>query len=313
MTQTCTIVMFHYVRDLPRTRFPRIRGLPTGQFKSQLTFLGSRYSIASPQDCLSAIYSGMRLPPNPALLTFDDGYSDHFETVFPVLVKRGFKAAFFPCARPVLENRVLDVNKIHFVLAAVEDSERLLRELNALVEEHRPQYQLLSPAEYLAQFAHANRFDSKEVIYIKRMLQTGLPPALRSMIASRLFSKYVTTDESGFSSELYMSEDQLKVMVQAGMTLGSHSYDHLWMDTLTQQQQNEEIARSVRFLERIGVPRDGWTMAYPYGAHNSSLREVIQKNGCKLAFTARPRVAGLSEANALTLERLDTNDLPIGT
>ena len=49
-----TIVMYHCVRDLPRTRFPRIKGLLTEKFEGQLDYISGRYSLCSLKQVLAA-------------------------------------------------------------------------------------------------------------------------------------------------------------------------------------------------------------------------------------------------------------------
>ncbi len=61
------------------------------------------------------------LPPHAALLTFDDAYVDHFRNVLPNLQKEGLTGYIFIPARAVLEHQALEVNKIHFILAAVKE------------------------------------------------------------------------------------------------------------------------------------------------------------------------------------------------
>ena len=39
MTNRCTIVMYHYVRELRRSRYPGIKGLSTEKFRGQLDYL----------------------------------------------------------------------------------------------------------------------------------------------------------------------------------------------------------------------------------------------------------------------------------
>src|SRR5438132_4657073 len=116
-----TIVTYHYVRDLPRTRFPEIRGLATGRFEGQLDYLTEHYTFCHPDEVLAAVRGETVLPPNGCLLTFDDGLSDHYTTVFPRLEERGIPAVFFPAARPIPERTMLEVHMIHFVLASVPD------------------------------------------------------------------------------------------------------------------------------------------------------------------------------------------------
>ncbi len=54
-------------------------------------------------------------------LTFDDGYKDHFEFVAPILEQQGIDAAFFPVPDSFENGKILDVNKIHYILASAEN------------------------------------------------------------------------------------------------------------------------------------------------------------------------------------------------
>ncbi len=46
-------------------------------------------------------------------------------------VENGLTGCFFPPAKAVTEHEVLDVNKIHFILAAVPDKRRILHRSSA--------------------------------------------------------------------------------------------------------------------------------------------------------------------------------------
>ena len=127
MSRIVTIVMYHYVRDLEHSRFPAIKGLSVERFCRQLDYIQTRYTPIAVEDLISALSPAKKdLPKNAILLTFDDGYSDHFANVFPLLDARGIQGCFFPPAQAVLEHKVLDVNKIQFVLAAVPNPASLL-------------------------------------------------------------------------------------------------------------------------------------------------------------------------------------------
>src|SRR5690554_711940 len=119
MDARLTIVAYHYVRDLARSRFPALRGLPVERFREQLGYFRQHYNLIRGDDLLAAVAEGAPLPPRALLLTFDDGYADHFTHVWPILDDLGLSGCFFPPARPLLEATVLDVNKLHFVLASV--------------------------------------------------------------------------------------------------------------------------------------------------------------------------------------------------
>jgi peptidoglycan/xylan/chitin deacetylase (PgdA/CDA1 family) len=298
-----TIVMYHYVRDLARSRYPELKALDAADFRAQLDYLAHSHTFVRLDDVLSG-----DVPANAALLTFDDGYIDHYETVFPLLARRGIQGLFFPVAMPILEQRVLDVNKIQFVLSVVRDKKRLVDAILEEVEANRTAMDLLAPAEYWKRYARPSRFDCAEVVFFKRMLQKHLPEPLRAQIADRLFHRYVTADEPAFSHELYMSPGQLRTMIDAGMYVGSHTYSHYWMDTLPPSRQGEEIRCSLNFLRALGAPVLNWVMCYPYGAWNEALLRILHQAGCALGLTTRPAAADLSADNALLLPRFDTTE-----
>ena len=50
------VVMYHYVRDLPRTPFPRIKGMLTADFRSQVAALCECYEMATLESALNYTY-----------------------------------------------------------------------------------------------------------------------------------------------------------------------------------------------------------------------------------------------------------------
>lgn len=307
---TCAIVMYHYVRELSFNRYPNIKGLTTTLFREQILYLQRHYNFVKAQDLIATIRERRPLPENAVWLTFDDAYSDHYMNVFPILDEFGIEGAFFPPVKAILNHEVLDVNKIHFILASAKNMDGLLGEINHLLDEYRAEYSLESNEYYWQKLAQANRFDPAEVIFVKRLLQVELPEEARKKITDALFCKYVTEDEAAFSRELYMNEDQLKCMLRHGMCIGGHGYDHYWLDSLSPERQAEEIDLSMKFLETIGVDMDGWVMNYPYGAYNESLVDILKKRGCALGISTRVAIADLTKDDNFALPRLDTNDLP---
>ena len=166
MARRLTIAMYHYVRDLKSSRFPEIKGLRTDHFKEQISYIKKHYNIISGEDLINAVESEAALPPNALLLTFDDGYVDHFTQVLPILEANNLPACFFPPVRCVLNSEVLDVNKIHFVLASVRDKQRLVKHIYQAMAIYRRQYQLETDQYYWKAVAKPSRFDPAEVIFV---------------------------------------------------------------------------------------------------------------------------------------------------
>jgi peptidoglycan/xylan/chitin deacetylase (PgdA/CDA1 family) len=305
-----SIIMYHYVRQLGNSRYPNIKGLDLPLFIEQISYLQRNYNIITMEQLILALDDLESLPKKAALLTFDDAYLDHFINVFPILFNRKIQGSFFIPAKTILENRVLSVNKIHFILASTNDIDKLIKRTFSELDNYRTEFNLESNEFYFEKLAMANRFDSKEVIFFKRLLQKELPERLQELITNCLFEEFVGMSESAFSRELYMSKEQMICMINNGMHIGNHGYDHYWLNTLSEEKQSIEVEKGCEFLKSIGVDMSNWTMCYPYGAFNESLKSVLQRNGCKLGLTTHVNIADLAIYNRFELPRLDTNDIP---
>lgn len=315
MGNKLTVVMYHYVRDLKNSRFPEIKGCDIRLFREQIGFIKKHYVPVTVEQVIESQSYGVDLPEHAILLTFDDAYADHFTYVFPILEHEHIQGVFFPPVKAVTEHTVLDVNKVHFILAATpqKDVPKLLGELSRMVKENKDCYGLEPFEDYFEKYAVANRFDTKEVVFVKRLLQVVLPEDLRRKMASELFEKAVAMDESMFSRELYMSIDQIKCMVDCGMHVGSHGYDHYWLGSLPRIKQEIEIKKSLEFIETIGGNSKLWTIGYPYGSYNQDTIELLKQYGCRLGFTTEVALADLKSKDVdfiYKIPRLDVNDLP---
>jgi peptidoglycan/xylan/chitin deacetylase (PgdA/CDA1 family) len=305
-----TIVTYHYVRPLKGSAYPQIKGLELNAFKGQLDYIEQHYQVVSAERVLGAACGEKALPGSPLLLTFDDGYSDHYQYVFPELKRRNMSGVFFPSGGAVADRALLDVNKVQFLLACGTDFHALVGYIESEVDSERKNFDLRSLAEYRKEFWRPNKFDPANIAYIKRMLQTVLPEMLRVRIVKELFQRYVTSDDLAFADDLYLSVQDLKKMAEAGMEIGSHGYKHYWLDSLTQEDQRADIDSSLDFLEKVGVERHRFLFCFPYGAYNQDTLAILEELGCGAAFTLHSAVADLHQCNLLELPRLDTNDLP---
>ncbi|MBE8578973.1 polysaccharide deacetylase family protein [Vibrio sp. OPT18] len=310
MFQPLTVVMYHYVRRIEHSRYEGIKGLEVDLFIEQLEFFAKHYHVVTMEQVFAAKYDNQPLPDKALLLTFDDGYAEHFTYVYPILKRMGLQGSFYVPAKTVLEHKVLDVNKIHFILASAPDVQLLVESLRKEIASYQAEYNLKSFEVYYSEFAVANRFDCKEVIFVKRMLQHVLPETLRNTISDKLFSEYVGMNEEAFCRELYMDKYQLEQLVRDGMHVGCHGYDHYWWNKLEAKALKRELVRSKEFLVSIGCDMEKWTACYPYGSSSEDVVKELELQGCGFAFTTETNVAQLSNDHSLLLPRLDTNDLP---
>jgi peptidoglycan/xylan/chitin deacetylase (PgdA/CDA1 family) len=304
-----TIVMYHYVRPLAGSRYPRIKGLETRAFEYQLDHLQRHHRLVQPAQVLRAL-RGERLPERAALLTFDDGYKDHVRHVYPALKARGLSGVFFPPTSAIENRELLDVNRVHHILACVDDAASLVPEVERAMAEAAAEFELEPVEAYRRRFREANRFDTADVIYVKRLLQHALPEALRTRIARQLFARHVSADERSFADELYLDDGDLREMSAGGMEVGSHGHRHHWLGRLDADEQAQDIDRSLQYLSSIDLGKRDFWFCYPYGSYNTDTLRLLRERGCAAAVTTVVDVASCEADKALELPRLDTNDLP---
>jgi len=302
--------MYHYVRDLVHSRYPRIKGLDLPLFVEQIEYLEKYYHFVNIETIIDSMEQQVPLPPKSVLLTFDDGYIDHFNHVFPILEKKKIQGCFYVPVETTCEHKVLNVNKIHYIIASTEDVSSVTEDLLNKLDENRIKYDLASNDYYLQKLKKPGRLDPAEVMFIKKMLQVELPEQFRNEVTNFLFTKYVSSDEASFSRELYMSEEQVKCMQRNGMHIGGHGNKHYWLGALDKQAQKNEIQKSKAFIERMGGDLNHWTFCYPYGDFNQDTLDILMEEKCRLAFTIEMNILDTNQHLPLQIPRLDTNYIP---
>jgi peptidoglycan/xylan/chitin deacetylase (PgdA/CDA1 family) len=312
LTGRLTAIAYHYVRPSGDEAFPDLKGLCIEDFRGQLDYLRSYYHLIDPRLLIEYLAgSAPELPPRAALLTFDDGLADHYLYVLPILREYGLAGAFFPPVQAVVERKLLDVHKAHFILARVRDKGLVAEALCELVDDRCGEFNLESVETYRKRWATEGRYgDEPAVVFVKRMLQKGLPAVARSRFADELFSRFVSGDQRGFADELYLNSRQMGEMTDAGMYIGGHGYSHSWLDTLDREEQLSEVLAMRHFLGSFHSADAPWLLTYPHGSHNPALQSLLAEQGCIAAFTVEIGIAELDRDSPLALPRLDTNHLP---
>lgn len=300
------VIMYHYVRMIVHGKYSRIKGLELEYFKKQIQFLEeNRFDFATVED----LKEGKNLHDKSVVLTFDDGYADHYENVFPILKDKGIQGFFSMPGKIIREKKVLDVNKIHFILAS-EKVEIIKAKLFKKLDYYRGrEYDFATNEELYAEYAKENRFDDKDTIFIKRILQVVLPESLRNMITNELFEEIVADNESEFADELYMNMNQVKEMKDNGMIFGIHGYDHYWMNHLKKGELQQDVKSALEVFDGIVNPKD-WICCYPYGSYSDEVIDVIKTMGATsgLGTDVAIYVPGINDI--YKIPRLDTNDFP---
>lgn len=92
------------------------------------------------------------------------------------------------------------------------------------------------------------------------------------------------------------------------MHIGFHSHDHVWLNSLSKEEQEFQIKSSINYFKEIGIKTEKMTLSYPYGGYNEESVELIKKYKIPLAFTTKVAIVDLNKDENYALPRLDTND-----
>lgn len=300
------IVMYHYVRRVKESRYPRIKGLELSYFKQQIDFFRNHgFDFVS----LDNMIEGKGIGDKSILLTFDDGYIDHYLSVFPLLEQSRIAGVFSMPAKILKERKALDVNKIHYILACtkiIELREKLFERMNHY---RGLEFEYPSNKELYDKLAVADRFDNKDTVFVKRILQVELPEKLRNLITEELFKEFVTDYEAAFVDELYMNMDQIKTMKRHGMEFALHGYDHYWMNHLPEENLIKDISDALDVFDGI-IDTHNWCCCYPYGSYSDDVVRVAKCLGATSGLSTDVAVYHPKEDDIYKIPRFDTNDFP---
>jgi peptidoglycan/xylan/chitin deacetylase (PgdA/CDA1 family) len=303
---TLRAVIYHYVRDLPRTRFPRIKGLLTDDFKRQVAMLCERYEMATLESALAFLEGKYHPARELCLLTFDDGLKEHFTTCLPILAERRVQGLFFMPTWCVEEHRVASVHKNHFLMAALEFEDYRRAFLDAL-SELRPDIQTQIDSA-VAQETY--RLDTPEIASFKFLVNFRVPEDVRDRVLDTIFAQFLGA-EAEFAEELYLSWDEARSMQDGGMLFGGHSHRHTALATLDDKTQIEDLKTCTGLLRGHLQTQPLWPFSVPYGqphTYNTLTLETIKDLEYCCSFTTD---MGVNEAgnDLWHLRRLDTRDI----
>ena len=107
------------------------------------------------------------------------------------------------------------------------------------------------------------------------------------------FTLFVSTDVIDNKTPGYMSWEEIRILRDNGVTIGSQTKSHPHMHNLSENQIVKELEFSnSRFVQEIGSKPE--IFAYPYGEYNLNVVKKIKINGFKAAFGQHSGVAHLS-------------------
>jgi hypothetical protein len=188
-------------------------------------------------------------------VTFDDGTKDFLQFALPELVRWRIRPVLFCSTRPLMEGKVLNVQKIHLLRGRLgwdvfrDKMERVLTTLG-FDQTYDDPARLGLDSMY--------RYDTETIRRFKFLLNVELPYVYLDKALDILF-----TDEFGDQKkavdDIYLTVEELKRCQDAGCIIGAHTHSHPILSRLSYEEQYREIQTSVEYLRETfgnGVTED---------------------------------------------------------
>lgn len=158
------VLMYHFVRTDPSKDDMIVQ---TKDFEAQMNYLKTNgFSTLSMDELYSALTTGNNIPKKPVVITIDDGYTDTFTDVYPIIKKYGFKAVVF-----MISDR-LDVDPRYMKSENIKELEA-----NGIsIEDHTANHDKLATLTYESSVATLNKSKAKfEPLLNKKLLYFAYP------------------------------------------------------------------------------------------------------------------------------------------
>lgn len=303
-------IMYHYVREFD-SKQPYFIYLDVVNFEKQLNWFLQNFNILSRIEYETSLEEKIA-PKNSIILTFDDGLSDHYKYVFPILKKMGLWAIFFVSSEPLEKRNMLNVHKIHYLLGKY-GGDIVLDALNSLISDNvfvdNYNYRF-NDSTYVKQVADTSTSN------VKRIINYYIKPELKDKILLDLF-EYFKESETVISSDFYLNKDQINEMIDAGLSIGSHAHTHNLLSNLSYSEQKEEVRKSFAILNKITGNRVFPSFCYPYGgknSYNSKTIEILKNENVRSSFIVRSESVENSDLmySKYEIPRFDCNEFPYG-
>jgi peptidoglycan/xylan/chitin deacetylase (PgdA/CDA1 family) len=279
------VVMYHYVRDLPRTDFPNLNGILLDDFRRQVAELSSRFEIASIESALDFLTGEYRPRRDLCLLTFDDGLREHYTDVMPFLQEKRIRGVFFLITGCLEEKKMAAIHMHQFLMAALgfnDYADAFFRKVVSMCPD------AFAPLNVDAdRAAQTYPWDPPEIARFKYLFHFGMDPDLRDRAVRELFTQHIG-DEASFAESLYLNWEEARKMQKAGMAIGGHTHQHRPLSQMNARELTLDLETNYRLLRQKLMPQAVWSFSYPYGKKDSfHLRAVrkLQQLGFRCAFS----------------------------
>lgn len=227
-SQIVVFPFYHCINDLAPVHVKHlfvVRNEKT--FRNDLDFFMQHYKLLDFNDLLSGKDLNRTSRKQRFYMTFDDGLSEIYTIVAPILKSKGIHATFF------INPDFVDNKSIFYRFKA-----------SILIEKNK------TNSFTAATINEINRIFRQYSIYEKNIHKALLQVSYSN---KKILNKLALLFEIDFNEYLvkknpYLTSTQIQSLISDGFSIGSHSLDHPEFRFITEKKQIQQITRSIEYL-----------------------------------------------------------------
>ncbi len=217
---------YHTVSDQHLSHISNLYQLRDAKlFEQDLDFFCKHYTPITSDELIAIIHHDKKLQKPVFHLTFDDGLSEIYDVIAPILERKKIPATFFVNTAFVDNKGLFYRYKISLIIERIKYEKVNLEELSRKLKTGEKQKNIINA---LLQLTYQ---DIPLIDEIAKLIQLDFQAFLQEQ-------------------KPYMSTVQLLDLQKRGFTIASHGTDHPWFKTLPEENQKRQIIESTAFLEQ---------------------------------------------------------------
>ncbi len=276
------ILMYHaVVRNPPE-------GVPSGflgesLFQQQIRYLKKHFNVLPLAEAVEKMYRQELIHPTLAI-TFDDGFQNNYDVVFPILREAGL------CATIFLTTGLIGTDKTFWYLQL---NEAVMRTKKASIDWNGSKYTFGD---------RPSRMNSETALRgaLKSLPHTTLMEQWRAILL-RLGADPDAPVDIGSPFRM-LSFDAIREMAESStISFGAHTHSHRRMASLSLPECRQEVKDSISIVEDV-TGRQCEVFAYPFGSrkdYNDNALKIVAECGIRFAVTT---TSGFNDFRAPPLE-----------
>jgi len=256
------IFFYHVISDQPLLHVKHLYAYKSAQmFENDLIYLLKNNFVATYEQLANHLQGRTSLRPNSVILSFDDGFSECFSVVRPLLLKYEVPCTFF-ITTDLIDNQKMDNStKVSLIIEKIvtsdpawkQDAFRVLFDISGVP--------ISDEMEFINWIKRIQFTDGELINQLCDVLEIDI-------------AKYLRIQKP------FMTKKEIRTLASDGFTIGAHSKSHSLFYKLSEKDIEMEIVESCRIIHGI-THEECVPFAFPFsgnGVNRKILNDIRSRN-----------------------------------